>query len=173
MSNKLIQCKRTNGRVNILSCEPPDVTDRFQMYDKIPVNQCTTFRNPTEGIWNQTQLSDAFFSSENICTIQNGIRSGVYKKSSGKFIISNQDEDTLKIIMRSIYLQSSVNLSNHIREQVEQLNALVLNYCVPQVYNEAKGYKKYLIDASTMYIPIPPPIFSTNSDKQLPLHNWF
>ena len=173
MSNKLIQCKRTNGRVNILSCEPPDVTDRFQMYDKIPVNQCTTFRNPTEGIWNQTQLSDAFFSSENICTIQNGIRSGVYKKSSGKFIISNQDEDTLKIIMRSIYLQSSVNLSNHIREQVEQLNALVLNYCVPQVYNEAKGYKKYLIDASTMYNPIPPPIFSTNSDNQLPLHNWF
>ena len=171
--HKPFQTKRTNGRVNILSCEPPDILDRFQMYDKIPINQCSTFRNPTEGIWNHTELSDVFFSGKNICSIQNGIRSGVYEKSSGKFIISNQDEDTLKIIMRSIFLQSSVNISSHIREQVEQLNQLVLDYCVPQVFGEAKGYKKYLVDASTMYNPLPPPVLATNNDKQLIMHNWF
>ena len=167
------QNKKANGRVDILPCSHPDIADQFQMYDKIPVNQCTTFRNPTEGIWDRTQLSDLFFSEKNICTIQNGIRMGVYEKSNGHFIISNQDEDTLKIIMRSIFLQSSVNLSHHIREQVNDLNNLVLKYCVHQVYNEAKGYKKYLVDASTMYNPISPPILTSNNDKQLPLHNWF
>ena len=68
----------SNGRVDILS---PRTQDLFQMYDKIPVNQCVTFRNPTEGLWNNTALSDLFFSHKNICTIQNGIRHGVYEKS--------------------------------------------------------------------------------------------
>jgi len=165
--------KRTNGRINILTCHTPDILDRFQMYDKIPIHQCSTFRNPTEGIWNRTELSDVFFSGKNICSVQNGIRSGVYDKSNGKFVISNQDEDTLKIIMRSIFLQSSVNQSDNIIDQVKQLNKLVLDYCIPQVYGEAKGYKKYLVDASTMYNPIPPPILASNNDKQLIMHNWF
>ena len=167
------QTKRSNGRVNILTPQPPDILDRFQMYDKIPVHQCTTFRNPTEGIWNDTKLSDLFFSSKNICTIQNGIRNGVYEMSNHRFVISNQDEDTLKIIMRSIFLQSSVNQQSHIKEQVELLNQMVLDYCIPQVYGEAKGYKKYLVDASTMYNPIAHPVLASDSDKQLLLHQWF
>ena len=52
--------KNTNGRVNIKS---PDTNALFHMYDKIPANQCVTFRNYTDGIWNETQLSSAFFSS--------------------------------------------------------------------------------------------------------------
>jgi len=164
--------RTTNVRINILTCNTTNSVDRFQMYDKIPVNQCSTFRNPTEGLWNNTSLSDTFFSSKNICYIQNAIREGVYNKSNGQFTISNQDEDTLKIIMRSIYLQHSANQPTHIAQQIQQLNKIVLDYCIPQVYNEAKGYKKYLVDVSTMYTPIPPPILANNNDKQLILHNW-
>ena len=94
----------SNGRVDI---NGPKTSDLFQMYDKIPVNQCTTFRNPTEGLWDNTALSNAFFSAENMVIIQNGIRVGVYKKSNGQYVISDQDGDTLKIIMRSIFLQNS------------------------------------------------------------------
>jgi len=172
-NDKPFHSKRTNGRVNILTCEPPDISDRFQMYDKIPINQCSTFRNPTEGIWNNTQLSDLFFSGKNICTIQNGIRSGVYNMSNHKFIIANQDEDTLKIIMRSVFLQTSINNSSNIKGQVNQLNQLVLDYCIPQVFGEAKGYKKYLVDVSTMYTPMPPPVFASNFDRVLFLKDWF
>ena len=166
------QYSRTNGRVNILTCNPPNSVDLFQMYDKIPVNQCTTFRNPTEGLWNNTVLSNAFFSHNNICYIQNAIRKGVYNKSNGLFVISNQDEDTLKIIMRSIFLQHAANQPTNITQQIEQLNKIVLDYCIPQVYGEAKGYTKYLVDVSTMYTPLPPPILANNNDKQLILHNW-
>jgi hypothetical protein len=56
---------------------------------------------------------------------------------------------------------------------VEQLNKMVLDYCIPQVYGEAHGYNKYIIDASTMYTPIAHPIMSSNNDKQLGLNPWF
>jgi hypothetical protein len=160
----------SNGRVDI---NGPKTSDLFNIYDKIPVNQCVTFRNPTEGLWDNTLLSDTFFSKENIQIIQNGIRAGVYHMSKGKYIISNQECDTLKIIMRSLFLQYSANQPQNIKEQVEQLNNMVLDYCVPQVYGEAHGYNKYIIDASTMYTPIAHPIMSSNNDKQLGLNPWF
>ena len=171
MPNGMSTTKKTsNGRVDIRS---PRTQDLFQMYDRIPVNQCATFRNPTEGLWDNTDLSDMFFSSKNICEIQNGIRHGVYKKSNGQFLISNQDEDTLKIIMRSIFLQNAANQPDNVANQVQNLNKMVWDYCVPQVYGEAQGYKQYIVDASTMYTPMPPPIMSTQSDKELMLKPWF
>jgi len=164
---------KNNGRVNIRSCNIPDVPDNFQMYDKIPINQCATFRNPTEGLWDNTPLSNAFFSEKNICYIQNAIRNGVYEKSNGQFTISNQDVDTLQIIMRSVFLQHAINQSCNPTQQIAILNQLVLDYCIPQIYSEAKGYKKYLVDVSTMYNPIDRPILASNNDKELVLKPWF
>ena len=160
----------SNGRVDIIG---PKTSDLFQMYDKITINQCATLRNPTEGLWDNTSLSDTFFSKQNIQIIQNGIRAGVYERSKGKYIIGNQECDTLKIIMRSIFLQYAANKPDNIKAQVEQLNKMVLDYCIPQVYGEAHGYHKYIVDASTMYTPIAPPVMSTNNDKQLGLNPWF
>ena len=160
----------SNGRVDIIHTKTPDL---FQMYDKIPVNQCVTFRNPTEGLWTDTDLSHTFFSGKNICLIQNGIRRGVYDLSNKQYVIANQDEDTLKIIMRSMFLQYSSNQECNITDQVIELNKMVLNYAIPQVYNEAQGYYKYLYDASTMYTPMTPPISTQNNDKVLVLKPWF
>lgn len=160
----------SNGRVNI---KGPKTRDLFQMYDKIPVNQISTFRNPTEGLWEDTQLSKAYFSRENIEKIQMGIQQGVYHKSNGQYSISYQDEATLNIIMRSIFLQNSVNQGNDIEGQVDQLNNMVWNYSIPQVYGAAQGYVKYIYDVSTLVNPIDPPVFSKTNDKQLELKPWF
>ena len=62
--------KTNNGRVDI---KTPNTSKLFQMYDKIPANQCTTFRSATEGLWDSTTLSQVFFSQQNIQIIQNGI----------------------------------------------------------------------------------------------------
>ena len=160
----------SNGRVDI---KTPNTSKLFQMYDKIPAHQCTTFRNPTEGLWNDTLLSKAFFSQSNIQTLQNGIRIGVYNKSNGQYLIGPQDCDTLKIIMRSVYLQNSANLPNNIKEQVQQLNKMVLDYCIQQVYGEAQGYMKYINDVSTLAVPISHPVMADNTDRQLLLKSWF
>jgi hypothetical protein len=160
----------SNGRVDI---KTPSTSKLFQMYDKIPAHQCTTFRNPTEGLWDETILSKAFFSKSNIQILQNGIRMGVYNKSNGQYIIGPQDCDVLKIIMRSVYLQNSSNLPSNIKEQVEQLNKMVLDYCIQQVYGEAQGYMKYINDVSTLAVPISHPVMADNTDRQLLLKSWF
>jgi len=162
--------KNYNGRVNIKS---PNTLSLFNMYDKIPANQCTTFRNATEGIWDETLLSQLFFSQENIKILQNGIRAGVYKRSNGQYLIGPQDCDSLKIIMRSVYLQHSANQNNSITRQIVELDKIVLDYCVQQIYSEAQGYMKYIDDVSTLAIPIAHPIQSSNTDRQLELKPWF
>jgi hypothetical protein len=159
-----------NGRVDI---KTPNTSKLFQMYDKIPANQCSTFRNPTEGLWDETLLSKTFFSYKNINIIQNGIRAGVYKRSNGQYVIGPQDCDALKIIMRSIFLQYSANKKGFIPEQVNALNQMVLNYCIQQVYGEAQGYMKYLDDASTLVVPIAPPVCANNFSRELEFKTWF
>ena len=168
--------KSSNGRVNIMSNSKgqPDIRNLFAMYDKIPANQCTTLREPTLGQWNDTPLSEAYFSTENIQIIQNGIRAGVYKKSNGQYTVGQQDCDALKIIMRSVFLQHAVNQPNNIPGQIEQLNNIVLDYCIFHVYSEAQSYMKYLYDVSTLAVPLPTPVLETQFDrKETRLPDWF
>jgi hypothetical protein len=162
--------KVNNGRVDI---KTPNTSELFQMYDKIPANQCTTFRNATEGLWSENSLSNAFFSQQNIQIIQNGIRAGVYKRSNGQYVIGPQDCDSLKIIMRSVFLQNAANQPTNISQQVAQLNKMVLEYCIQQVYSEAQGYIKYINDVSTLVVPIAHPVMTDNTDRELVLNPWF
>ena len=159
-----------NGRVDI---KTPNTSTLFQMYDKIPANQCVTFRNPTEGLWTSNTLSDAFFSQQNIQIIQNGIRAGIYHKSNGQYTIGPQDCDSLKIVMRSVFLQHSANQLNNITQQIAELNKIVLDYCIQQVYSEAQGYMKYIDDVSTLVVPIAHPVMASQNDRQLELKSWF
>jgi hypothetical protein len=159
-----------NGRVDLKS---PNTTNLFNMYDKIPVNQCTTLRNPTEGLWDDTMLSKAYFSKENIQIIQNGIRAGIYHKSKNQYIIEPVNCDSLYIIMRSIFLQHASNQPTHITEQIAELNKIVLNYCIQNIYSEAQGRLKYLDDVSTLVVPIAHPVMADNSDRELEFKTWF
>jgi len=161
----------TNGRVNIMT---PNTNVLFSMQDKIPTKAIVTeYRDAMTGNWYNTALSDGFFCSANIQALQNGLRAGVYKRSNGQYLISEQNPDELKIIMRGIFLQNSKNLPDNIPDQITDLNRLVLSYAIGQVYGEAEGYMKYQYDASNMYEPISRPVLSYSSDKQLQLKKWF
>jgi hypothetical protein len=165
--------KSTNGRVNIIK-QTPDISKLFDMYDKIPANQCATFREPTAGLWTKSNLSNAFFSEQNIQIIQNGIRSGVYKKSNGQYTVAPQDCDPLKIVMRSIFLQHSVNQIKDVAGQINSLNQMVLDFCINAVYSEAQGYIKYLHDVSTLAVPMSNPIMPSQCDKKThKMPDWF
>ena len=163
-------CRSSNGRVDI---EGPNTATRFSMMDKIPVNDCTSFRDALTGNWNDSTLSLAFFSEQNIKILQKGIRAGVYKRSDVQYLIGEQDSDVLKTIMRGIYLQNSINLPYNYKEQIEGLNTLVMEYSIHQILGEADGYMKYKRDASHMYTLLPTPILETTKDKVLELKKWF
>ena len=161
-----------NGRINILTHDKNNTM--FKIHDTIPISsKKEDYRDSMIGNWYNTTLSDAFFSKENIQIIQNGIRKGVFELSNKQFIICEQNEDELKIIMRSIFLQYSKNLKNNIKYQIKNLNKLVLDYAINQVYSETVGYIKYKYDISTMYEPISRPVLSRTNDKQLELKKWF
>ena len=167
MSRSLKTNPSYNGRVNVM--EPTvDTANLFKMYDRTPVDVPASFRNATQGVWCPTNLSHAFFSGENIRIVQDGVKAGVYKKSNSQYRICDQNVDTLKIIMRSIFLQNAENTNDNITRQITDLNALVLDYAVPQVYNATVSYNKYLRDASTLVTPIDRPILSS-FPKQLPV----
>jgi hypothetical protein len=164
-----------NGRIDIINrTQGPDISKLFEIYDKIPANQCATFREPTLGQWDETPLSKLYFSKENIQILQNGIRAGVYKRSNKQYLVSSQDCDSLKVIMRSIFLQHSVNLQTNIQGQIEELNKMVLDYCISNVYSEAQSYMKYLVDVSTLAVPLSMPIVEMQKDKNnYRMPNWF
>ena len=160
-----------NGRLNLMDKSMGGPA--FHLYDRLPVNsKATTYTNALTGNWEPNLLSKVYFSSDNIKIIQNGLRAGVFNASNKQFLIGNQDEDTLKIIMRSIFLQRSANMPDNITQQVETLNKLVVDYCVPKLLGEADGYIKYKRDVSTMATPIKRPI-STNHTNSLLLKNFF
>lgn len=159
-----------NGRVNIAQV---DMKKQFSLYDKIPVKETTSFSNALQGNWENSVLSIAYFSKKNIQIIQNAIRAGVYEMSKEQYLIGPQSEDTLKIIMRSVFLQNSANMQSHITNQIEALNKIVVDYCAKQIYGEAQGYLTYLHDASTLVVPLQRPVMSNTKSKTLELKHFF
>ena len=165
------QQEKYNGRVNVLEPENPNV--RFKMFEKIEIkNKAIEYRDATENIWESNVLSQVFFSKENMQILQNAMKAGVYDLSNKKYILPNQNVDNLKIIMRSIYLQNAKHQRENITRQVEELNQLVLDYCIPYLYNESIAYVKYLEDQSTLVVPLAREVRPDRNYNQLELKPW-
>jgi hypothetical protein len=150
----------------------PNTENLFGLYDKIPVHQITTVRNPVKGLWDETILSKVFFSKDNTSIIQNGIRAGVYKLSNGKYLIDNQDPEQLQLIMKGIFTEYSKNQQNNIQEQIKVLDDMVIQYCSNKVFQEAQGYLKYLRDSKNTPDPLSYPKLTSRS-KQLEFKSFF
>lgn len=169
--HRILEADKYNGRVNIMLPEDPDA--KFKMHERINVkNTASNYYDALNGNWEWNPLANTFFSAENIQIIQNGIKAGVNKMSEGKIYVPNQNIDTLKIIMRSTYLQYAEHYPNNIREQVERLNAIVLEYSVPSVFNEAIAYMKYVQDQSTLVQPMERPVALDRQYKQLEIKRF-
>ncbi len=92
-----------------------------------------------------TSLTEAYFSRENVDTIQNEIIKRIYNQTN--YVISRQSDTNLQIIMRSIYLQYGKNLPCQIKEQVLELNEEVYKEClriiIPNI-QQTIGYRNDL-----------------------------
>jgi len=161
--------KLQDGRINILNSNMA----QFSFADKIPVKSCLSYTEALTGIWENTPLSNAYFSLENIEILQNAIRRGVYIKSKAQILIGNQSCDQLKMIMRSIYLQYTRNLNYDITKQIDLLNDLVTKYSINQIYSDAISNQKYKEDASTMYNIMNHPSNTSIKDYTLELKQFF
>ena len=129
-----------SGRINLDNCN----TTPYKLYENVNIFNKTKY-NQT-GNQQSSELSKRYFTQSNIDYLQNEIIRQIYKKTYGKYNIVKQKEDELVIIMKSIFLQNSRNNDNNIKYQIDELNKLVLNYCVDNVYSNLHQYIKYIDD---------------------------
>ncbi len=136
MDNKLFN--------NLTNSSPFDEVNKSNHFQKTAISHMIQ----------NTELSNIFFSQNNIDALQQGIRYLVWKNSNGKHKIGNQSETQLQIIMRGIFLQYSKNLSYNIIEQVKELNQKVLDFIIPQILLEIDQYNYYINDIYKQPIPL-------------------
>ena len=99
------------------------------------------------GVQQESILSKVFFHPENVNYIQKKIIMQLFYETDGKYLIEKQDETDLQIIMRSIFLQHAKHLPNNIKEQITELDNIVVDEVIPDIISQIKAYNGYLKDA--------------------------
>jgi hypothetical protein len=160
----LLSSGKVNGRVDLVSPMP---AFNLAMFQSKKVDNKSYKNEALEGQISQTAVSDLYFSPRNIDALQEGIRNRVYAESG--ISIARQSDNELKVIMRSIYLQYSVNDGSDCVAQVKKLNAAVLNWAVPEVLSNVLQYQTYRKDASTLPIPFENPQLQTMKGTRQPI----
>jgi hypothetical protein len=132
--------------------------NQFQMFT-CDNNDNDTFKDyALYGIQTRSPLSEVFFSKVNMNRLQKQLRYQVWTASGGKYQIGPQSETELMVIMRAIYLQHAKNLPYQIPEQVNELDRLVIDFCLPKVMSEVEQYLGYLKNLEYLPQPIPLPL---------------
>tara|TARA_B110000305_G_C19059183_1_gene456311 strand:+ start:136 stop:624 length:489 start_codon:yes stop_codon:yes gene_type:complete len=158
-----------NGRINLIETN----NNSNFLQSKSLINETSNYNEALVGTHECSSLSQAYFSKENMQIIQNAIRAEVYLKSNKEFVIAQQDITNLKIIMRAIYLQNTHNLKCNISDQIQNINNIVVDYCVPKLLSEAKAYIKYKHDVSTLVTPLDNPNHSGFKNKTAMFNRFF
>jgi hypothetical protein len=116
-----------------------------------------------------TPLNTVYFSEANLDHIQSEIIQKVSLMSGGKYKIDRQDDDQVKIIMRSYYLMFGKNDPNKVAEELQELNSRVIGYCAGKVYSEVDFHMFYLKDiedfAPAIANPMNPHVYGTRTGE--------
>jgi hypothetical protein len=114
-------------------------------------------------------LNQMFMSAENIENLQTRIRYAVWMASNKQHVIARQDDTELQIIMRSIYLTYGKNIPTNIKQQILDLNDLVVQEAVSKILSQIQQHIWYLYHKSTNTMPLAhPENMSTTGTRSLP-----
>lgn len=133
--------KDHQGDIPLFSRQKPNVQNNFQ-------------QELLYGIQETSSLNHLYFSRKNLDLIQDMIRYNVYEKSNRKYKIGRQSDVEVQVVMRSTYLQHSLNMDTKLKEQILYLNRLVVDWCVEKILPEVEQHVGYIQDISYMPMPI-------------------
>jgi uncharacterized protein with HEPN domain len=152
--------KPSNNRYSMLQ----DHTNKpTEPYVKTAVKGYFRCDKPTE----QNELANIFFSGENMQRIQRKLRNEIKERTNGQFKVEvDQDENTLLLAMRNIFLEESRFLPTKIIHQVKELNQKVVNSIVPDMITEIKQYYGYLRDVNEPLKPMDRPLNVSNAGRK-------
>tara|TARA_B100001093_G_C26850757_1_gene1025030 strand:- start:2174 stop:2965 length:792 start_codon:yes stop_codon:yes gene_type:complete len=155
-----------NGRVGDINV----ISDKISKDSDIVINKDNQ-ENSIKGILETTALSENFLSEMNLGVIQQVIRYRV-NKGTGK-IISNQSEESLYIIMRSILLQyGNFRVSTQkLIEEIQSLNQKVIDYCVENISSNTMQYLGYIKDIGKLPQPLSRPVYHNKQNYTYDISN--
>ena len=145
------------------------VTDMaaYPMYQEDTMKPTTIRHQALNHVVECNMLNQLFLSAENIENLQQRIRYEIYKASNQQHIIGRQSERELVIIMRSIYLTYGKNIPTKLKEQIADLNDIVVLEVVPKILSAVQADVRYLYDASTQPMPLAHPQSMTNKGNKI------
>lgn len=123
-------------------------------------------KNSVKEIFEESQVSEIFFSEGNIENIHKLIRYRV-NKETGK-TIDKQSNNNLIIIMRSIFLQygdASINTIEALKKEIRSLNERVSKYSVDNIVGQLSQHDTYLNDISTLPRPLEHPRYENKESR--------
>ncbi len=146
---------RNNGLLgDIRNTEYPENYYNLLDYKNSPetssLKDCNT-QDALKGILDETLLSNTFFSTGNVQNIQNMIRYYFFQEKNE--IISEQNNNELLTIMRGIYLKysnSAANTLDEIKKEVQEINKVVTEYALKQIYINYDMYNRYINDLESL-----------------------
>lgn len=97
-----------------------------------------------KGIQEETVISKVFFHPRNIKILQDRLKKEIFERSNGRYLIEDQDDKDLIIVMRSKYIQNARHQPFDIKNQIVELNNLVIDDIIPGVISEIKMNEAYL-----------------------------
>lgn len=153
---------RSLDSVNMTRSIPIDTSverSKFRLHTK-GTPQDNFAHEMLRGVWDPNEISWAYFSAQNLRTIQNNLRYLVKKRTG--YDIDDQDENIIKVTMKSMYVQYGLNpplprdprkKQQVIMAEIKRLNHFVLQDILPQTISGVEQYIGYLRDASTNPVP--------------------
>jgi len=130
----------------------------------------TQSTDSVKGILEETNLSRLFFSPQNIEAIQSMIRYYVFKFTDGQ-IVSNQSQDEIFIVMRSVLLQYANFLSSNVVNEIKRLNSKVVKICSEKVSIELDQYNHYIDDLQKLPVPLDNPHYANKNNFTYDISN--
>ena len=117
----------------------------------LPANDTSGWDNMFRFQIAKTPVADLFFSNRNIEVLHNEILRQVQLYSQRT--IDRQSDYELLMVMRSVYLQYSMNNNKDVVPQVKELNEMVLAYCVPNIISNLVHHVHYLQEVGVNPVP--------------------
>lgn len=145
-----------NGRV--IGVSDSKRSQSFELFTENNNNGNLAKNTILYGTLTRSVLSDAFFSNKNMGVLQCMLKNRVYMASGGQYKIGNQNNNSLLVIMRAMYLQYAKHLPYNISGQIKELNRYVIEYSLPRIMTNIKQHIEYIRNLETLPAEIPLPI---------------
>jgi hypothetical protein len=160
--NNKVQAPKNNFNGRVFLTDDTNDGQQFELYKDS--TKPHYLGNRVSNMLETTPVSNLFFSKENVDRIQLLLKQEVINRTNvdndpilngyKPIIIKRQNDTELGIIMRSIYLQYSKNLSSNIEQQVNELNNIVIYDSVPKIITSIKQKIKYYYDIQNNPVPL-------------------